>query len=193
LERTAVRCFLAIPVGPEPSALLARAQERLRRTGADVKWVERENLHLTLKFLGEVEESRLDAVRGSARDIAAGTPAMAMRYRGIGCFPHERAPRVVWVGTAFAPDAIGTLAARLETELAARGFPTENRPFRGHVTLGRVRSPRGAKDLARELGGLRDGDFGGQAADGFVLFRSDLGPSGPKYSVLETFPFAKGP
>ncbi len=184
---TSVRSFLAIRIARPQVELLIRAQDRLRRSGADVKWVETTNLHLTLKFLGSVESERFDAVFQVAAAIAAGTPKMLGRLHGIGAFPRLLAPKVVWAGMTFLPDAARTLAARLDCELAPMGFATESRPFSGHVTLGRVRSPRGRKPLVEELQRMGGSDFGAQPVSSFELLRSDLSPAGPTYTILREF------
>ncbi len=184
-----VRCFVALRIEPGPLEALSRAQERLRRSGADVKWVETRNLHLTLKFLGNVEPERLPAVEGVLHSIAAGTPRMTGRIHGLGAFPNARAPRVIWAGMSFQPDAASTVAARLESELALLGFAPEDRPFASHVTLGRTRSARGRASLVEELGKLVDSDFGSQSVTRLILFQSLLSSAGPTYTPLAEIDF----
>lgn len=185
-----VRCFVAIRVAPGAVEALQRAQERLRRTGADVKLVETRNLHLTLKFLGDVESARLPDVLRVVQAIAAGTPRMAGRIHGVGAFPNERAPRVIWAGMDFEPDAARTLAARIDAELAPLGFARETRPFASHVTLGRVRSPRGRKSLAQELEKLSGSEFGRQPVERLTVFQSVLSAAGPEYTALAEYDLA---
>lgn len=185
-----VRSFLAIPIDPGPVRLLTPALERLRSTGADVKWVDLRTLHVTLKFLGDVDAARRERVMEHLRALAGGTPCMTGRIHTVGAFPGLRSPRVVWAGMSFVPDAMHTLVSRLETELEALGFARERRPFSGHVTLGRTRSPRGQKALTAALEALAASDFGSQPVDRIVYFRSELFPAGPVYTPLAEFALA---
>jgi 2'-5' RNA ligase len=187
-----VRCFLAVDLAPRVRAAVGELQGRLRsRAGAaDVRWTAPEGMHLTLKFLGEVAEPRIDAVVEAVRVVAAATPMLALVAGGVGAFPTPRRPRVVWVGLTGGADALARLAGALDQALAAVGFVPEARAFHAHVTLGRVRSPRGLRVLAGALAAEAGAEYGAWRAGEAVLYRSYLRPTGSVYEVLARLPFA---
>jgi 2'-5' RNA ligase len=133
-----MRLFAAVPL-PEPArAGVAGLLERLRRKDLPVRWVRDENLHLTLKFFGEVAEDRLGRIEEAIRAANEGSAPLEMRLDELGAFPNARRPRVVYVGLE-APPALELLQDRLERQCEAIGFAPEGTPFRPHITLGRVR------------------------------------------------------
>lgn len=169
-------------------AALAREIERLRLVARGVAWVAPENLHVTLKFLGEVDEARLPSLREALAGAAAPVPPFDLAVRGLGAFPSVGRPRVIWAGLGEGADAAAELARRVDEALASLGFPREDRPFAGHVTLGRVREPRRhpALTAAIEAGGGRD--FGLVRVDAAALMQSRLSPHGARYTRLESAP-----
>lgn len=149
-----------------------------------VKWVPAHQFHFTLKFLGEIEESAAAGALEAVQRAAAGAAPLRASLCGLGCFPGPARPSVLWAGLAEGAEQLGALAARVERELALAGFPPERRPFKPHLTLGRVREgafiPRSAQEaLAR---GERQ-EFGRFGVERVVLMKSDLTPRGPIYSV----------
>jgi len=186
-----MRCFVAIDLAPEVRAAVAEAQAGLRAAAprAAVRWVDPAGMHLTLKFLGEVPEERLPALQGALTEVVTRRPALALAARGLGGFPNARRPRVVWMGIAGDGEALGRTAVVVEAALVPLGFPAEARPFRGHVTLARVRSPRGLARLADAIAAGAHTDFGAWTAQEVVLYRSHLKPSGAVYEPLARLPF----
>lgn len=187
-----MRSFVAVLL---PEALRVRVHEAaadLRRIGAAVSWVRAENLHVTLRFLGSVDEGTLGRVREALDEAAAATAPFTASLGGFGGFPMASAPRVVWVGVAAGAEALAELHARLEAALARRGIPPEGRPFHAHVTLGRARDPRGATALAAALA-QPAAPLGEVTADAVHLMRSDLDPAGARYSVLARAPLGGAP
>jgi 2'-5' RNA ligase len=182
-----VRLFFAANVTPEIRERLALVQRPLVATGADVKWVEIENLHVTMKFLGEVPEDKVPAIVAQADQAAKEAKAFVMSLGGLGAFPTQRAPRVVWVGLTHGLDELRVLARGLEAGLEKLGFKPEGRPFSAHVTLGRVRSPRGRDALAQALQAGRECEIGTLNVEKFALMQSVLGRGGPQYSVVQEF------
>ena len=183
-----MRCFIAVPVcGPVRKAV-ARVQEALRRADADVKWVAEENLHLTLKFLGEIAEESAEELRGLLAAEAPRWPKLALTYAGIGRFPERGAPRVVWAGCAGDVDRLAGLAGAAERAAERIGIPRERRPFVAHLTIGRVRSPRNAKRLESALENQREVPLGRDEVAAFSLIRSTLTPRGAVYEPLASFP-----
>jgi len=182
-----MRLFVAVNLSSEIRDRLTAAQDRLRRAQADVSWVRAENIHVTLKFLGETEEKRLERIRPALAEVArAGTP-FSMEVSAVGSFG-GRIPRVVWVGVGDGAESLIQLAGRVEAALARVAFPKERRGFTAHLTLGRVRSPRNAEALLAALQEFHAEKFGTLAATQFELMQSELRPTGSVYTVLDRFP-----
>ena len=142
------------------------------------------NLHLTLKFLGDVAEGRVDAIVGALSGAASDVSVFAADLRGLGAFPSAARPRVVWAGVTEGAGAMVELADRIDAALAAHGFAREARPFSPHVTLGRVRQP-GRNQALRDA--LQDGaarEFGRIRVARASLMRSELSPRGARYTEL---------
>lgn len=183
------RLFVGIRLTPEVRASLARAQDRLRRSGARVAWVRPENLHLTLAFLGDTFAARIPGLVSALDGAAGAVRPFDLDIGGLGSFGSPRAPRVIWAGTAEAPAALRDLHGRVAEVLRSHGVPLETRPFAAHVTLGRVRSSRGADALTSALRSPMNPPPGGRlAVDRADLMRSELGPGGPVYTVLHESP-----
>src|SRR3972149_6084307 len=132
-----VRAFVAVNLDPSLREALARVMERLKATRADGGWVNPEHLHLTLKFLGQVEETRLEAIAEAVASAARGGGPFRFVLGGLGAFPQPRTARVVWVGVPEGADSLAGLQARLEAELEPLGFPRGARPVTAHPPPGR--------------------------------------------------------
>jgi 2'-5' RNA ligase len=182
------RLFVALEP-PEPvRRRLAAAAGALRRgagaAASEVRWVNEDNLHLTLQFLGAVPEERVEAVGRAVAEAAAGARPLSLEVKGAGGFPNARRPRVVWLGLSGDVPALTALAAELGRRLAPLGFPPEARPFSAHLTLGRARDQRGAPGLGGALAAAsQDEGVAWRAAD-LVLFESHLSPGGPRYEAI---------
>lgn len=180
-----IRSFIAVPLPEEVRRAVGMTIEELRGFGADVGWVRPENLHLTLRFLGEQGERELDRVREALAEATAEASPFTVSLQGLGAFPLRGTPRVIWVGVAEGADQLSALQAAVEAALAQRGFRPEERAFHPHLTIGRVRGTRGIQALA---GALRDEQLFGEAEVAVVhLMCSDLHPGGARYSVLGGF------
>jgi 2'-5' RNA ligase len=149
-----------------------------------VAWVAPGNLHLTVKFLGQVSEERIDAIVGAATQATACLRAFDARVCGLGAFPSAARPRVVWAGVTDGAPAMVDLAGRVDRALAPLGFPAESRPFSPHVTLGRVRQPGRNPELAAALGSAAGREFGRVRVAGASLMRSELSRGGARYTEL---------
>jgi len=165
---------------------LGEAIERLRPAARDVAWVVPGNLHLTLKFLGEVPEARIESVAGALGEASLAADAFEARIRGLGAFPSAHRPRVVWAGVTEGESEMIALARRVAMVLAALGFPRDERPFSPHVTLGRVRRPGRNPALSDALEGAAAHEFGQMRVLSASLMRSELGPRGARYTELAT-------
>ncbi len=183
-----IRAFIAVPVSDEIRSAVETIESELKRIGADVKWVVPGNVHLTLKFLGDIrpdDVGRLKAALGEALRDAAGFEA---KVAGLGTFPRGRGkPRVVWMGLEEGVDDLRGLAGRVDDASASLGFERETRPFAGHLTIGRSR--RGGGRLTELAEGVRELRFNPLQLkiDRVNLVRSRLSPEGPTYTVLESF------
>jgi 2'-5' RNA ligase len=174
-------------------ARLTDAVTELRGVAPDVAWVAPDNLHLTLKFLGAVEEARLSAIGSALAAAAAGQPAFGFRCAGLGAFPSPGRPRVVWAGIEQADAALAALARAVEQSLVPLGFEQEARDFTAHVTLGRIREPRRQPALPGALAAAARREFGRVRVDHISLMQSQLHPRGARYSALAAFELDAGP
>lgn len=182
-----MRLFCAIDTPSDLHPVLARASDRLRSAGAHAKWTGPGQWHVTLKFLGETDDSAVPAVEAALRRAAAaGAPAW-LRLAGLGTLGGPR-PRVVVARVDDPSGALGAVAAALELEMRPLGFLPENRPFLPHVTLARVRSPRNADALLESVRSESGGVKGEWRAREAVLYRSTLMPGGAEYEALARVP-----
>lgn len=184
-----VRSFIAVELSPAVRASLAGLVTRLAQTEADVKWVESVNLHLTLKFLGNVTPDHLARLAQGLESLAGERASFALSVGGVGCFPSPAEPRVIWAGLTAGQSDVTALFRAVEGTCAKLGFPRERKPFSAHITLGRQRSSHRSAALADALAGAIGIECGDFTVSGFTLFRSDLRPTGPVYTVAGTFPF----
>ena len=181
-----MRCFVAVDVPDDVRAAVAAVQADARAAAprADVGWVDASKLHLTLKFLGEVADDVVPAVRDVVVDVARRHAPFDTAAGGAGQFPSPARPRVLWIGLTAGLREIGLLAAEIERALLPLGFPLEARPFRGHMTLGRVRSPRGIARVVKALDAAPVA-LGAWTVRDVVLYRSHLrGAQGSLYEPL---------
>jgi 2'-5' RNA ligase len=182
-----IRSFVCIDVPPEVKAAIERLQTKLRHLPVEVSWTRPANVHLTLKFLGDVEEARLGRV-GEALDEIAQThaPFELATDRG-GVFPNADRPRVLWIGVRDERGLLRALVAQVEDALAQHGFAREARPFTAHLTIGRVRSERSARELARRFLAEEFPSYRFLVTH-LILMRSDLRPDGALYTPLHRAP-----
>jgi 2'-5' RNA ligase len=195
-----VRTFLAVGIPDEARRKLARVQGSFSLGATHVKWVRPELLHLTVRFLGNVELTRLDNVARAARQSVAGLTPFSLLITGLGAFPTERVPRVIWVGLADdnGLTSLKTLYTRAEDALAAQGFAPESRPYTPHLTLGRVRegiSEMDRRTIGKELIQVRSTiDVTGEMPiRELVVMKSELGRRGATYSVLASASLGQSP
>ena len=188
------RLFLAVSVPEEIKDKIEQAQGELRRTAPEgrVRWAARQQLHLTLEFLGNVEAQRLEALSQAVRGAVRGFTPMRLRAEKIGFFPDSRFPRVVWVGVN---DVTGQLVRLQRAVEEAVGDFTAEKPgarFAGHVTLGRIKDLKRpeAEALARVAAGMAGRFFGEWPAVEIELVRSELSPKGARYTCLAAVPLA---
>lgn len=185
----AIRSFVALELSDEVREHLVVLLHRLQRTNATVKWVEPENLHLTLKFLGEVPEERIELVSETLKAVAQATEPFPFTVRGVGGFPDLRRPRVLWVGVE-AVQPLMRLQQLVEKAMERLGFAPEERAYHPHITIGRVKAMVGMEKVREILGEYVNVKFGEVFASHLTLFRSDLSREGPTYTPLAKLNFA---
>lgn len=190
------RTFLALELPDPVRAALAREIARLTRglgqSLPPVRWVDPAGMHLTLAFLGELDDAGVQAAIEAAEQGAASTRPFRVALAGPGYFGPRSAPRVIWAGVGGETRALVAAQAQLADALAARGFPRESRPFAPHLTLARVKQALPPAELERLLAALSRSEAGDTAAmtvDGIVVMKSELRPGGARYTPLARCPF----
>jgi RNA 2',3'-cyclic 3'-phosphodiesterase len=179
-----LRTFIAVQIAA-PAALRGVLRE-LAEMGRAVKSSDPDHLHVTLKFLGETHSELVPEISSILTDAGCRCGRCTLTLVGLGAFPHAQRPNVIWAGLEGA-QGLQSLAAELESALEPRGFPKENRPFVPHLTLARIKAkpPQSLRELLARTEKTR---FGTATIESVEFFRSDLGPDGPKYTVLATAP-----
>ena len=183
-----IRCFIAIEIPGLLKRSIGDMIENLKKPGADVKWVPPQNIHITLKFLGSTDESLLETIKDSLSKKLSPYSPFYIKISGIGCFPDERRPRVVWVGT-HGSGVIGDVQRDIEAEMKKLGFSSEERKFSPHLTIGRVRSQKRIPEMMKRLDEYRSIGFGDMEVKGITLMKSELKPAGAEYHPLAEIPF----
>ncbi|HEX7288991.1 MAG TPA: RNA 2',3'-cyclic phosphodiesterase [Candidatus Angelobacter sp.] len=180
-----MRIFIALDIPGEVRARMAEYAERVRQYASEARWSRVEGLHLTLKFVGEVKDEKLIAIKNALATVRAGP--FAVTFASAGFFPTPRAPRVFWIGVE-AGEELSQLAASIEGELEKLGIAREQRAFSPHLTLARAgTNPGSLKGLAPLLEREAPPQFGTMTAREFWLYRSELGRGGSKYTKLERY------
>src|SRR5262245_25409439 len=189
-----IRTFIAVDFGKAIRDRVGALQEALARTGVEVKWVEPENLHVTLLFLGEVDDRDLPSVCNCVAEACQQQAAFTLSVEAVGCFPNARRPRVVWVGVGEGAQELVALHNALEPPLLALGcYRREERQYTPHVTLGRVKSDRPTEKLAAALAKQASWQGGQTPVREVLVLSSELTPQGPIYSVLSRAKLGRQP
>lgn len=183
-----MRCFLAIELPQEIRDRLAAVQKRLGSLDRDVRWTRVDNIHLTIKFLGEVADADVPRVCQIAAAIARQYSPFELEIRGTGCFPPRGPARIVWAGLAGLPPPLVECHKAIEEAYADIGFKPEDRPFHPHLTIGRVRDQRGSHRVRPGLEPEIDFRAGRFTVKELVLFQSILDRAGPAYIPLARAP-----
>ena len=181
---SSLRTFIAIEISDHVRRELAKIQDVLRAANADVKWTAPENLHITIKFLGDTPPEKLAEINAVLDQTARAFRSFDLEIGELGAFPSTHAPRIIWAGVTRQADQVAAIAAMIEAGLAPLGFPKEERAFTAHITLGRARSPHGKPRLSRLLTETMLPPALTQKAGRLAFFQSQLTSSGPVYSVI---------
>jgi 2'-5' RNA ligase len=189
-DRGTIRAFLAMDPPPEVLRRIADIQEVLKKTlRGSISWVRPEGIHLTLKFFGDIAAEDLQPISEVISGQAAGTRPLHLNIKGLGVFPGIRRPRVLWLGVGGEVARLIALQRVLDQGFETCGIKQEERPFRAHLTLARIKSPQGLSGLDKVLEEKEAESAGPFEAKGLILFKSDLTPKGAIYTVLADFPF----
>lgn len=183
-----MRSFIAIELSEQIKNYLGRIQDRLKSSGADVKWVNPQNIHLTLKFLGDIEDKTVDKISGILEAASCDKPAFFIRLSSLGAFPNINFPRIIWVGIDKGDQQVKEIAEELQEKIAKIGIPKENKPFSAHLTIGRTKSGLNRGSLVKMLEILQNEIVQEGLESGvskLTLFKSTLTPQGPIYAILK--------
>jgi 2'-5' RNA ligase len=182
-----LRLFIAARPSDAVRRGLSDLLSKLGSRGDGVKWVRGDSVHLTLKFLGNADEAMVGAIGDAAARCTRGVGSIPLSVGGVGAFPDMRRPRVVWVGLGGQIGRLAELSGALEDACFELGFKKEGRPFRPHLTLGRVKD-RLSVEAIKRIEQSKDVILGDMVVDGIELIKSDLFPSGAVYTTLSHFP-----
>jgi RNA 2',3'-cyclic 3'-phosphodiesterase len=183
-----VRLFIAIAIPEEIRAAVAAVLQEFRAVAPQAKWVRAENLHVTLKFLGETPAEKLGALQTALARVDS-PQAVQLDFRGLGFFPNEKRPRVIWAGMEASAN-LQALVADVDQATHRLGFPLEERPFTPHLTLARFQPPGLPPKLLEASRARNTQSFGALTASHFHLVESKLKPTGAEYTTVQTFRFA---
>ncbi len=190
-----MRLFVALDFPDAVRQALHELIARLKPECRSAKWVRPQAMHITLKFIGEVDAAQLAPIRAALAPVHS-TELVEMQFRGLGFFPNERRPRILWCGVEASPN-LAELAAAVERALVPLGIPAESRDFVPHLTLARFNADsaprRDLETLVRAAGELKSYDFGRTRETEFHLIESILKPVGAEYKRLESFPIVEVP
>jgi 2'-5' RNA ligase len=185
-----MRCFIAIDIDEEIRNALGDLQQKLRKgvdvKKSDLKWVNPDNIHLTLKFLGEIKDEKAAEVCNIVKAVAGRHKSFELDIESVGHFG-GRSPKVLWVGTGRGKENLLKLQEDIEKSLASAGWPEETREFAGHLTLCRIRNSAAGMKIAQVSENCKDFKVGTISADSVCVYQSELKPSGPVYTVLGSY------
>ncbi|MDD5477159.1 MAG: RNA 2',3'-cyclic phosphodiesterase [Candidatus Omnitrophica bacterium] len=187
-----MRAFIAIDLPSNIKNAISKMQDKLNTSLPKVNWVAPVNLHLTLKFLGEISPKQLDSINQIISQTVKTITGFKIKLESLGAFPNEACARIIWIGTDQAPKALEQIVAQLETKLAGLGIPKEGRPFRAHITIGRIKHRLNPCDLEKGIDQVKNDvvyenlEFNTR---GITLFQSTLGKECPTYTVLKETSF----
>lgn len=188
-----LRTFLAIDLPSALRSAIGRKEDKVNRELTGVNWVKPGNLHFTLKFLGDTPESKIDEIKNVMEETVKATGPFEITLRGFGVFPDKRSPRTIWTGIEGETMVLEGLAGHIESALVPLGFSKEERSFRPHLTLARIKKDHREMGLAIEKAGILFDPFifGRLLVEQVTLFKSELRPTGSVYTKLWAVPLAK--
>lgn len=185
-----IRAFIAVDLPETVQQKVEQLQQELRKTQALVSWVKPASIHITLKFLGNIFPEQVPGIQSALEGIALNTSVFRLQPKGCGAFPSLKQMRIVWIGLHGNNEPLGELQQEVESAIIKLGFKAEDRPFRPHLTIGRVKGKRGLRSLQDAL--LAQNTFETEAFDvkEVVLYKSELRREGALYTPLFCAKFA---
>jgi 2'-5' RNA ligase len=190
-EWLSVRVFIAVPLPVELKAKLVVLQQEFRRLPVEATWVHAAGFHITLKFLGEVDSAQIEPIVSCMTETAQRYHPFSLTLSGIGVFPRESSPRVLWVGIQDATGFLKQMQQMLEAQLARAGYPREERPFAPHLTLARLKHVSRRNEFLTGLNAHSKVVLGHLEVDHIELVKSQLSPSGARYSTVKAVRFPR--
>ncbi len=187
-----IRAFIAISLPESTLQAVGKAQDTLRSSGPNIRWVRKQGIHLTLKFLGDIDTNNVEKIKAVMEQATSGFSSFTVMGEGIGVFPDFRRPRVIWAGISGDTQVLFDLQDHLESQLKTLGFPKEKRPFKGHLTMGRVKGRIDNSKFREAIEGLRGFKTEAFTVESVVLFQSTLRPQGAVYSRLAEVDLRRG-
>ena len=183
-----IRTFIAVSVPESVRQKIHKFQKKLQSYNADIKWVRSQSIHITLKFLGNVEESRIDTITESIQPFIQSVSPFAISIEGAGAFPHYQKPRVLWIGIHLGRDVLTRIAGQICDTLAPMGFEQDKRLYSPHLTIGRIRTQSGINPAIAAMQSMtfQGGSF---EAREILVMKSDLQPGGAVYTSLRSIKF----
>jgi 2'-5' RNA ligase len=180
-----MRTFIAVDTPENIKRKMTDVQSELKQSEADFKWETSNKFHITIKFLGEVKETMIDDIIGIIQEISSNFPPFPLQYEKVGSFPNLKNPRVIWIGCRDISQNLSKIKHMLDGELKQFGFEAEERAFHPHITLGRVKSQRGIKNLIPIIENLT---FKSEVVEcrQILIMKSTLKPSGSEYSIMQS-------
>ena len=182
-----MRVFIAVELPEKVRKEIDYLQHRMRATTNRIKWVDSSAIHITLKFLGEIEEKKLTSVYQATGDTVRGAKTFLLGLEGVGVFPENGDPRVIWIGIGEGSREISKMAAQLEKKLCSQGFAREQRKWVPHITLGRVKLLKDRETLMNLITEHRHVSGGTVQVREVTVMQSRLTPGGARYNPLQRF------
>lgn len=187
-----LRTFIAIDIPGNILSEIRELQEGIKDYGFKIRWVRPESIHLTLKFLGDIKAVKINEIAEAISKTVVRYTPISLQAKGVGVFPGIKRPQVLWVGLAGQLEPLVSLQKTLDENLETIGFPMEKRPFKGHLTMGRMKAKIDVKKFGDVLMTFRSFESEAFTADRIILYKSELKPSGAVYTELASVSLGKG-
>jgi 2'-5' RNA ligase len=187
-----IRSFLAIELPEDQKEIVAGYIQELRQVPSKIKWVLPLQTHFTMKFFGSIMSEQVEKISQTLSPVLSECPKFYLTLKGIGVFPNLFRPRVIWLGLGGETDSLRGIHRVVDQALIPLGIPKEERPFRGHLTLGRNKENQINESFYRRLSEWSKEETAPFVIEEVILFQSDLKPAGPVYTKLRIFPLKKG-
>lgn len=180
---------MAVELSAEQKKEIARLQWRTAEVLPQVRLTKQANLHLTLKFIGDTTDNKIETIIGAMEQSAAAVIPFSLKFHGSGVFPSSEKARIIWIGVSSGADQLSSISSKLDTEMQNIGIMPENRKYKPHLTIGRLRKPEPVEKVCRLMEKEHNFTTVESTIDSMVLVKSDLMPGGPEYTSLKRVQF----